>query len=501
MTTKTINTDFLVEMKGISKSFFGTQALKNVDFKLKKGEVHVLFGENGAGKSTLMSILAGVIKPTRGDIYVNNKKVRFSSVQDSKNNGIGTVFQEFSLVPTLTVAENIFLGSEPSQSIFLNKKQIVKESLKYFEDLEFEIEVHKKVSELSRAEQQMVEIVKAFKENAKVLILDEPTASLTDKEVSKLFSFINKAREKGVGIVYISHRIQEFREIADKITVLRDGQLIDTFFLDKISDKELVECMAGRAIDKIYPKITKNKEDKTALSLINFQPKGLDPLSLDVKSGEVLGVAGLVGSGKSRFWRSLMGLEPIVEGAAILNGKDVCKKSTKKVIQNGIFYLTSDRKKEGLQLLANTELNIKANVLLRKDVVSKYGVIRKTKQSEIAESASNKSDINKKYYNKLVSSLSGGNQQKILFAKGLVSQFEVYILDEPSVGVDVGTREIIYLLIKELVEAGKAVIVISSDLPEVINLSHRVLVFSKGKVVKELKDKEINEKNILNNFF
>ena len=491
----------VIRMSNISKSFFATRALSNVDFELREGEVHVLFGENGAGKSTLISILAGVIKPTSGTIHVSGESVSFNSVHDSKICGIGTVFQEFSLVPTLTVAENIYLGDEPVKNSFIDKTKIKKEAAQFFDELGFEIDIHKKVSELSRAEQQMVEIVKAFKADAKVLILDEPTASLTDKEVSKLFDFILKAKKRGVGVIYISHRVQEFRDIADRITVLRDGQLIDTFKMGEISDKELIESMAGRAINEIYPKITKAEKCPTIISINNFKPQGSSAVTLEVKSGEVLGIAGLVGSGKSRLWRSLMGLFPIEHGSVIIKGKDLSGKPTRSLLKNGVFYLPSDRKKEGLQLLANTDLNIKTNVLLRKDIISKYGFIKSSKQSEIARSASDKSDIKSKYFKQLVSSLSGGNQQKILFAKGLVSPFDVYILDEPSVGVDVGTRAVIYLLIKELTEAGKAVVVISSDLPEVINLSHRVLVFSRGKVVAELEENEINEKNILKNFF
>ena len=491
----------VVEMQDISKDFFGIYALNGVDFELKEGEVHILFGENGAGKSTLMAILAGVIKPTSGKIMISGSPVFFDSVYDSKENGIGTVFQEFSLIPTLTVAENIYLGDEPLKRGFIDRGKRQKYVASFFDSLEFKIDIDKKVSELSRAEQQMVEIVKAIKANARVLILDEPTAALTDKEVTKLFEFIRKAKVKGVGIIYISHRIQEFREIADRITVLRDGQLIGTFQMNDISDRELVESMAGRAITEIYPEIVKTEEQKTVLFLEGFKVRGLESVDFKVKSGEILGIAGLVSSGKSRLWRGIMGLYAVDKGSVILNGKDVFKKPTKTLLKGGMFYLPPDRKKEGLQLLAKTENNINTDALLRSDVFSKLGLINKLKQSTITKNASAKSGIKPRYMALSTVSLSGGNQQKILFAKGLVKDYDIYILDEPSVGVDVGTRAAIYLLIKELTESGKAVVIISSDLSEVINLSHRVMVFAKGKITKELEGAEITENNILNNFF
>ncbi|MBO0356044.1 sugar ABC transporter ATP-binding protein [Muricauda ruestringensis] len=501
MTTGTVHTKPLVVMEGISKNFHGFYALKNVDFNLSEGEVHVLFGENGAGKSTLMAILAGVHRPTTGTIKVSEQEVAFHSVHDSKHSGIGTVFQEFSLVPTLTVAENIFLGDEPLKNGFLDKTRCLKEAEGYFKRLDFDIDIRKKVSELSRAEQQMVEIVKAIKADAKVLILDEPTASLTDKEVAKLFEFVHGAKKKGVGIIYISHRIQEFREIADRITVLRDGELIGTFNLNEVSDEDLIESMAGRAIAEIYPPIIKQETNTPLLLLKEFQAEGLQPITLEVKSGEVLGIAGLVGSGKSRLWRSIMGLYPATSGTVLKDETDLFRKATKVLVKNGIFYLPPDRKEEGLQLLAKTENNIKTNVLFRKDILSKFGLVNTARQQSITKQASQKSDLKSRYLKQSAADLSGGNQQKILFAKGLVSQYDIYILDEPSVGVDVGTRSGIYLLIKELTEAGKAVVVISSDLPEVINLSHRVLVFSKGHITAELEGDQITENNILSNFF
>jgi ribose transport system ATP-binding protein len=491
----------MVAMRNISKNFFGTKALQNVNFDVNKGEVHVLFGENGAGKSTLMSILAGVVKATSGGIFIEGEVVSFNSVVDAKNHGIGTVFQEFSLIPTLSVAENIFLKDEPSKRGVIAKKKLKTEAVKLLETLGFTIDVHRKVSSLTRAEQQMIEIAKVFKTDAKVLILDEPTASLTDKEVTKLFEFIVKAKSKGVGIVYISHRIQEFREIADRVTVLRDGQLVGTFLIDSISDKELIESMSGRVFEKIYPSILKSKDNTALLSLRKFKPKGLGTVNIEVKKGEVLGISGLVGSGKSRVWRSVMGLHPVDQGAVFIKGEQCLIKHTSSLLRKGVYYLPPDRKKEGLQLLKDTRDNVKTNVLLRKDVISKFGFIKRAKQTSIAAKASSKSDIKTLFFREIVSKLSGGNQQKILFAKGLVSSFSIYILDEPTVGVDVGTRAVIYQLIKELVEEGKAVILISSDLLEVVNLSHRVLVFAKGNIVSELTGDEINEKNILNSFF
>lgn len=491
----------LVEMKGITKEFPGVKALSGVDFRLERGEVHVLFGENGAGKSTLISILSGVYRPTAGTLTVDGNEVEFRSVQDARRAGIGTVFQEFSLVPTLSVFENVYLGKEPKRGLFVDRRAMARGTEALFRDLGFDMDIHAPVARLSRAQQQMVEIAKALHAKARVLILDEPTASLTEKETEKLFSFVRRAQEDGVGIVYISHRIQEFRQIADRITVLRDGRLIDTVNARDVSERALVELMTGRSIDKVYPHIERRTDGETVLSLRGIHTPGVKGVDIDVRAGEVLGVAGLVGSGKSRVWRGMLGLQPIRAGSVQFRGKDVTGSPIRKLLRAGIFYLPPDRKSEGLVLTASARDNIRLSLLERRDLNGPLGVHSPARSRAEADSIAKRVDLSPRAFSKPVATLSGGNQQKVLFGKGFGEQRSVYIFDEPTVGVDMGTRSQLYLLIRDLAEAGKAVVVISSDLPEVMHLSHRLLVFSNGRISAELEGPDISEEVVLGHFF
>lgn len=491
----------LVDMKGITKEFPGVRALSGVDFELKAGEVHVLFGENGAGKSTLISILSGVHRPTSGSVTIAGQPVHFRSVQDARNAGVGTVFQEFSLVPTLTVFENVHLGSEPTRGFLIDRKAMLRDTRELFESLGFDIDVRLPVARLSRAQQQMVEIAKALHAKARVLILDEPTASLTEKETEKLFAFIRQARANGVGIIYISHRIQEFSQVADRITVLRDGKLIGTVDQKTTSESALVEMMTGRSIDKIYPAIRRQEHAPTLLSMRGIRANGVLGADVDVRAGEVLGVAGLVGSGKSRLWRSMLGLQPLHAGRVSLNGRDVTGRPTRELLNAGLFYLPPDRKNEGLVLSASSRDNILLDLLDRRDL---SGLLRTTSPGRLRDEADKigaRVDLAPRALPRAVATLSGGNQQKVLFGKGFGQDRQIYIFDEPTVGVDMGTRSQLYLLIRDLTEAGKAVVVISSDLPEVMHLSHRLLVFANGRISAELEGGQITEDAVLRHFF
>jgi ribose transport system ATP-binding protein len=491
----------LVEMTGISKEFAGVKALSGVDFRLDAGEVHVLFGENGAGKSTLISILSGVYSQTSGMLRIDGEEVELGSVHDAAARGIGTVFQEFSLVPTLRVFENLYLGREPRKGPFIDRTAMREGARRVFGDLGFNIDINRRVSDLSRAEQQMVEISKAFLAKARVLILDEPTASLTEKETRKLFDFIARAKADGVGIVYISHRIQEFAQIADQISILRDGRLIGTVSARDTSERELVELMTGRSIDKIYPEIAHKQDGETVMSLHDVRTWGAHGISLDVRAGEVLGVAGLVGSGKSRLWRGVLGLQPLLAGRVVVKGRDVTGQLTRKLLDEGIFYLPPDRKNEGLQMTASARDNIALTLLDRADVSGPIGFVSPGRVRRLAAEIGRRVDISPDYMKRAVVNLSGGNQQKVLFGKGFGRDREVYIFDEPTVGVDMGTRAALYQLVKEIAEAGKAVVLISSDLPEVMNLAHRLLVFSQGRISAELEGPSITEENVLKHFF
>ena len=490
----------LVQTIGLSKQYPGVLALDEIDFDLMPGEVHVLFGENGAGKSTLISMLAGANVPSSGAILRDGQKSHFESVADAQKRGIYTVFQEFSLIPTLSVAQNIFLGWEPRKGPFIDHRAMRQRAAQMFEELEFDIDPSAITATLSRAQQQMVEITKAFHGDLSVLILDEPTASLTDREVDHLFRFIKDLKARGIGIIYISHRMQEFARIADRITVLRDGAKIGTVAIADTNDDALVEMMTGRAISEIYPRIAQNTGD-VFLKVDQVLTTGLHPCSFEVNAGEVLGIAGLVGSGKSRIFRTIMGLNPRLGGQVELAGCDITKSSTRAIIEAGVYYLSPDRKHEGLDLAKPCNDNLAVNPMMARLDEKLRGFVNWIAIRQKTGAIADKVELSEGYRSKLVSQLSGGNQQKVLFGKAFGQDIDVYIFDEPTVGVDMGTRAALYLLIRDLAEAGKAVVLISSDLPEVLNLSHRLLVFAHGKITAELSGDSMTEDQVLKHFF
>ncbi|MBP5858440.1 sugar ABC transporter ATP-binding protein [Marivibrio halodurans] len=488
----------LIEARSLTKRYPGVIALNAVDFDLRAGEVHVLFGENGAGKSTLISMIAGASAPSEGSLAVRGEPVTFNGVADARAHGISAVFQEFSLIPTMTVAENIFLGDEPRRGPFTDHRAMVARARELFASLEFQIDPMRLVSRLSRAEQQMVEIAKAVHSDLSVLILDEPTASLTDREVDHLFQVVERMTARGVGVIYISHRIQEFSRIADRITVLRDGARIGTVTMDATSEEELIEMMVGRAIDEIYPTIARDP-GPPVLSVSGLHASGVHGVDFDVRPGEVLGVAGLVGSGKSRCFRALMGLEAVKAGRVRLRDADVTGAPTRRMMEAGVYYLTPDRKNEGLQLVFTARDNLVQGIL--PGIESRGGQLPWSRIRETADKVAERVDLPESYRGRLAAQLSGGNQQKTLFGRGLGRDYDVYIFDEPTVGVDMGARASIYKLIKSLAESGKAVIVISSDLPEVMNIAHRLLVFARGRITAELPREDISESTVLAHFF
>lgn len=490
----------LLAVEGLTKKYPGIVALNEVDFDLKEGEVHVLFGENGAGKSTLISMLAGATQPSAGRIAVRGQEVEFDDVSAAQRAGIYTVFQEFSLIPTLSVAQNIFLGWEPKKGPFLDKEKMRKRSREMLSELGFEINPDQIVAHLSRAQQQMVEITKAFHADIAVLILDEPTASLTDKEVDHLFDFIERLKQKGVGIVYISHRIQEFSRIADRITVLRDGTKVGEVAMDKTDDAALIEMMTGRKISEIYPEI-KNTPGASVLKVENLSTFGVKDVSFEVRQGEVLGIAGLVGSGKSRLVRALMKLAMLDTGRVTLNGKDISRATTQQIIRQGIHYLSPDRKKEGLDLLKTPDENLDVSLVMLGEKQQKSGLVPWSYVKKEVDEITKRVELNRTHRTKPVSQLSGGNQQKVLFGKCFAQQADLYIFDEPTVGVDIGTRAALYRLIQAFAESGKAVIIVSSDLPEVMNLSHRLLVMAHGQQTALLDAKDCTEDKVLKYFF
>lgn len=490
----------LIETVALTKHYPGVKALDGVDFKLAAGEVHVLFGENGAGKSTLIALLAGASQPTSGQIIMEDRQVFLHSVLEARRHGVSAVFQEFSLIPTLTVAENLFLGDESGRHGFINRRTLAARAKALLADLQFDLDVTRRVSTLSRAEQQMVEIAKGFRGKLRVLILDEPTASLTDRETERLFTLIARLKAEGAGIIYITHRMQEIARIGDRVTVLRDGRKIGTVNAKSTSEDQLIEMMTGRAISEIYPQIASNPGD-ILLEVEGLRSSaGVHDASITVRRGEVVGVAGLVGSGKSELMRAIFGIDRIVAGRVRFKGEDVTHASPGAMLRRGLFYLPPDRKAEGLVLAFTARSNI-ALPALRAKLKGLFGLISSGKHETLTRDAAQRVELADRNVGRSVAVLSGGNQQKVLFAKGLSIGADLYVLDEPTVGVDVGTRSALYALIKRLCEGGAGVVLVSSDLPEVLHLSHRVYVTRRGRIAGERRGTDINEAALLGLFF
>ena len=494
----------LVETVALTKRYPGVRALDRVDFTLRNGEIHVLFGENGAGKSTLISLLAGAQRPTSGEIRFAGEAVTLESVRAARRRGISAVFQEFSLVPTLTVAQNMFLGDEPRRAggFLLDRACMRAEARAVLGRLEFPIDADALVGLLSRAEQQMVEIAKAFRGEVRVLILDEPTASLTEKETERLFALLARLKGRGVGIVYISHRIQEIRRIGDRITVLRDGRKIGTVDARTTDEDQLIEMMTGRPIAEIYPRIARNPGEPL-LEIRNLRTRGgeVRDASLEVRRGEVVGVAGLVGSGKSELLRAAFGVAPISAGQVRFKGRDVTGARPRAMLEAGMFYLPPDRREEGLVLPLSSHDNMTLPALRQYPQRRLLGWQSKVARLELSERIAPRVELAGRNLSRPVAQLSGGNQQKVLFAKGLVHDVDLFVYDEPTVGVDMGTRSSLYALVKQLCEAGSGVVVVSSDLPEILHLCHRAYVMRRGHLVAELAGEAITEATVLQHFF
>lgn len=503
-----VDSAVLLRVENISKQFPGTLALDNVSLDIKKGEVHVLFGENGAGKSTLIQIISGVHRPTKGKIFLNGQEVVLHNVHQARNLGISAVFQEFSIIPQLTVGENLFLGSEMTSGPFLNKNKLRDKANETLERLGFPLDPNKQVMYLSRAEQQMVEIAKAFRTKPSIIILDEPTASLTERETDQLFLKIEELKREGIGIVYITHRINEIQRIGDRITVLRDGKLVSTIPVKEANEEKLVELMTGRVIDQIFPNIHA-KPNKVLLNIesLTLQNNVLRDVSMEIRGGEVVGIAGLVGSGKSEVGRAVFGLEKIANGKIDFCGNTVYSSNRhinslnpRAMLDSGMYYLPSDRREEGLVMVQNVRENVSLASLGLK-TFSYNWFLRRGGEKKTVEDISKKLDINPPNIERHLEHFSGGNQQKALVGKALVRDVKLFIFDEPTVGVDVGARMLIYKFIGELCEEGAGVILISSDLPEILNLAHRAYIMHRGVLQAELPKEQLSEQSVLKYFF
>ena len=490
-----------VQTVGLTRDFPGIRALDSVDFSLDEGEVHVLFGENGAGKSTLISMLAGAIKPTSGQILVRGRQVEIDSVHAARGLGISAVFQEFSLIPQMTIAQNMFLGAEEVRRGMLNSGLEVRKAQKVLDSLEFRLEPGTRVDRLSRAEQQIVEIAKALRSELSVLILDEPTASLTNQETDQLFRLIRRIKRQGVGVIYITHRIAEIREVGDRVTVLRDGRRVDTVPAASASNDELVRLMTGRVFGELFPDVNSSPGDVLLEAEDLHSADGaLNGASATVRKGEIVGMAGLVGSGKSRFGKACFGAHRLSSGTIRFKGEVIAKPTPAGMLDRGFMYLPSDRRNEGLMMTRPAMENISLAALSGLPFSNGW-MVKSRRERSVAEGLADRLNLSPKRLDLTTEHFSGGNQQKLMLARSLTRHFDLFVFDEPTVGVDVGTRAAIYGFISNLCEEGAAILLISSDLPEILMLSDRVHVLFAGTVRAELAGEDITEENILASFF
>ncbi|MHB8065441.1 MAG: sugar ABC transporter ATP-binding protein [Ruminiclostridium sp.] len=490
--------DYALEMRGIEKAFPGVKVLKNIDFNCFKGEVHALIGENGAGKSTLMKILAGAYKPDSGNITIEGKQVNINNPQEAIKLGIAVIYQELNLIPYLSAIDNVLLGHEKRNKLgFINIKKHKAEAQKWLNDLGEDIieDYNTPVCNLSIAQQQMVEIAKALSLNANIIVMDEPSATLTEKEMKSLFAIINKLRDKGKTIIYISHRLEELFTISDRVTVLRDGELIKCVETSSIDKAQLICMMIGRELDKTFPPRECCINDECALEVKSLSGgKLLRDISFKLMKGEILGISGLVGSGRSELVRAVFGADPIMSGEIFVKGKKVSIKSPDAAVKLGLGLATEDRKSQGLFL----DLSIRENTTISSlDKISSFGFIDLSEELKSALKYIDELNIKTSGHAKKVGDLSGGNQQKVVLAKWLSTGSEILILDEPTRGIDVGAKYEIYCLMNELVKRGIGIIMISSEMPEIIGMSDRILVMHEGKIAGEINSQEVTEEKIM----
>lgn len=479
MATETKNSN-LLELRNITKVFPGVKALNNVNVSCTYGEVHAIVGENGAGKSTLMKILSGVYPPTSGTIVLKGQEVHFKNTYESQMMGISIIFQEFSLIPNFDVAENIYLNREPSNKAgFLRKSEAKRKAKALLDEIGFELDLDRRISELSVVQQQVVEILKALSVTAQVLIMDEPSATLTDVELKKLFEIIRTLKRKGVTVIYISHRLEEVFEIADRVTVLKDGEAMGTSVIDEISKDDLIRMMVGRKIDDVFPAFG-NATQKPLLQVRNLnKQRKLFDVNFTLDEGEILGLSGIVGAGRSLLAKCLFGIVKADSGEILIEGEKREIHSINDAIQYGIGYIPEDRKIEGMIYYTSVKDNITiANI----QEYSKRGFLESGKEVNDAKHYVSQLNIKVSGVEQLIEEMSGGNQQKTLISRWLLKNPKIIIFDEPTRGIDVGAKFEIYRIIRMLADRGKAILMISSELPEIIGLSDRVMVMRKGRI-------------------
>ncbi|MCR5411169.1 MAG: sugar ABC transporter ATP-binding protein [Lachnospiraceae bacterium] len=484
----------ILRMKKITKNFPGVKALSEVDFDLKEGEVHALLGENGAGKSTLIKVLGGIYHADGGEIEISGKAVKINSVQDAEANGIAIIHQELVLVPYMSVAENIFLGRELGAGFSVNLKAQEKEAQEVLDRLGMDIDSRTLIKDLPIAKQQMVEITKAVATNSKILVMDEPTSSISEKEVENLFKIMRDLTSQGVGIIYISHKMSELQEICDRVTVMRDGEYVGTRVVSETSRDDLIAMMVGRQLQNYYERDFQEPGEEV-LKVENITDgKRVFDVSFNLKKGEIIGFAGLVGAGRSETMQAIFGLTKGVTGNVYINGEKVEIKSPIDAMKKGLVMVPESRKEQGLFLIQDVQYNTTIEVL---DQFIKNLRVNHAKESEITQKYIDMMATKTPNQQQVIGNLSGGNQQKVLIGRWLATEPEILILDEPTRGIDVGAKAEIYAIMNNLVKQGVSIIMISSEMPEIINMSDRVYVMAEGTIKGCINHEEISQEAIM----
>ncbi len=475
----------ILRMDGIDKSFPGVRALQGVQFDLYPGEVHALMGENGAGKSTLIRILAGAQRPDAGTIHIDGKPARIHSPRDAERLGIGVIYQEFNLVPTLSARENLFLGREKRRGPFLTPSRERREALKLFGHLNVDIDPESRISELTVAQQQAVEIAKAISLDARILVMDEPTAALTSQETQRLFQLIDELKRRGIGIVYVSHRMEEIFRLADRVTVMRDGRYVATRPVGEFTRHKLIEMMVGRKLENEFPKVKADIGQERLVVRNLRRGSAVKGVSFSIRRGEVVGLTGLVGAGRTEVARLIFGADRRDEGQIFLDGCELSIRSPVDAIHHGICLVTEDRKAQGLILPHSCRQNFGLPNL---PSLSWLGFVREPAERAAFGRFVASLRIKVPHQDEPAKNLSGGNQQKVVLAKWLQANSDIILFDEPTRGIDVGAKHEIYQLINGLAKAGKAILMISSELPEILGMSDRILVMHEGRITGEITD-------------
>lgn len=491
------NLKYVLEMENISKEFPGVKALDNVQLKLKPGTVHALMGENGAGKSTLMKCLFGIYEKNSGKILLDGVEVNFKSTKEALENGVSMVHQELNQVLQRNVLDNIWLGRYPMKGFFVDEKKMYNDTINIFKDLDIKVDPRKKVADLPIAERQMIEIAKAVSYKSKVIVMDEPTSSLTEKEVDHLFKIIKKLKESGVGIIYISHKMEEIKMISDEITILRDGKWISTNDVSKISTEQIISMMVGRDLTERFP-----KKDNTAKemmlevkNLTALNQPSIQDVSFELYKGEILGIAGLVGSKRTEIVETIFGMRPKEHGEIILNGKTVKNRNPEEAIKNGFALVTEERRSTGIFSMLDIAFNSVISNLDR--YKNKFRLLKNKDIEKDTQWIVDSMRVKTPSHTTKIGTLSGGNQQKVIIGRWLLTEPEVLMLDEPTRGIDVLAKYEIYQLMIDLAKKDKGIIMISSEMPELLGVTDRILVMSNGRVAGVVKTSETNQEEIM----